>query len=72
MFETYVVLMTELNGSDDLKDMFPGHLLLQTTGVLLQLLQDGVVHILEHQVQLPLPPEHLDKNNFTIQTLSMQ
>ena len=30
-----------------------------TLGVLLQLVEDGVVAELEHQVQLPLPPEHL-------------
>ena len=31
-----------------------------TLGVLLQLVEDGVVAELEHKVQLALPPEHLE------------
>ena len=30
-------------------------------GILLQLVEHGVVAELEHEVQLPLPPEHLDQ-----------
>ena len=40
-------------------DLCEGHG--DTLGVFLQLIEDGVVTKLEHEVQLPLPPEHLDQ-----------
>ena len=57
---TYIVLVTEHDRSDDLKDVFSGDLLRQAAGVLLQLLQDGVVHILEYQVQFTFASKNLN------------
>lgn len=37
------------------------HVLRTAVGVALQLVQDRVFTELEHQVQLPLPPEHLQQ-----------
>ena len=51
--------MAKVDGSQNLKDMFPSCLLIQTTGVLLQLLQYGVVNILKYQVQFSFSPKHL-------------
>ena len=52
--------MTEHYCSDDLKDMFSGDLLRQAAWVLLQLLQDGVVHILKYQVQFTFASKNLN------------
>ena len=52
--------MTEHDCSDDLKDVFSGDLFRQAAGVLLELLQDGVIHILEDQVQFPFAPKNLN------------
>ena len=57
---TYIVLVTEHDRSDDLKDVFSGNLLRQAAGVFLQLLQDGVVHILEYQVQFTFASKNLN------------
>ena len=51
--------MAKVDGSQNLKDMFPSCLLIQTTGVLLQLLQYGVVNILKYQVQFSFSAKHL-------------
>ena len=51
--------MAKVDGSQNLKDMFPRCLLMETTGVLLQLLQYGVVDILKYQVQFSFSPKHL-------------
>ena len=59
-FCTHIILMTEHYGPDDLKDVFSGDLLRQAAGVLLELLQDGVIHILEDQVQFPFAPKNLN------------
>ena len=52
--------MTEHDGSDDLKDVFSGDLLRQAARVLLQLLQDCVIHILEYQVQFTFASKNLN------------
>ena len=59
-FCTHIILMTEHYGPDDLKDVFSGDLLRQAAWVLLQLLQDGVVHILEYQVQFTFASKNLN------------
>ena len=51
--------MAKVDGSQNLKDMFPRCLLMETTGVLLQLLQNGVVDILKYQVQFSFSSKHL-------------
>ena len=53
--------MAELDSSENLEDVAPGLVLLESLGVLLQLLEHGVVNVLEHQVQLASTTKHLDQ-----------
>ena len=51
--------MAKVDGSQNLKDMFSSCLLIKTTWVLFNLLQDSVVYILEYQVQFSFSSKHL-------------
>ena len=56
---TYVVHVAELDAPEYLEDVAAGLVEAEPLGVLLQLLQDGVVDVLEDQEQLAPPPKHL-------------
>ena len=58
---THVVHVAELDAPEDLEDVAAGLVDAQPLGILLQLLQDGMVDVLEHQEQLSPPPKHLDQ-----------
>ena len=53
--------MTELYSPEHLEHVASGLVLLEALGVLLQLLQDGVIHVLKHQVQLAPTTKHFDQ-----------
>ena len=63
--------MAKVDGSQNLKDMFPCSLLIETTGVLLEFLQYGVVNILKYQVQFSFSSEHLQLH-FMIEILTCE
>ena len=58
---THVVHVAELDAPEYLEDVAARLFDAQPLGILLELLQDGVVDVLEDQEQLPPPPKHLDQ-----------
>lgn len=58
---TYVVGMAELDGAQHLEDVAPAGCAAQPARPLLQLVQHGVVHQLEDEVEAPPSPEHLQQ-----------
>ena len=69
---TYVVHVAELDAPEDLEDVAAGLVDAQPLGILLQLLQDGVVDVLEDQKQLAPPPKHLDQVDQVLMAQSLQ
>jgi hypothetical protein len=62
---TYIMRVQIVNRAQDLPnplahDAMDG-VIGQAFGELFQLVQDGVIHVLKHEVQLALAPEHLDQ-----------
>lgn len=53
--------MAEGNAPEHLEDMGSCRTLGQPSVSSLELVEDGVVHVLEHQVQTSLAPEELDE-----------
>ena len=51
--------VAELDGADDLEEKAAGSGLVEPGRVALELVEDRVVHVFEHEVQPPLAPEHL-------------
>ena len=54
----YIVVMAELDAPEHLEDVAAGDVGVEALGVVLQLVQDGVVHKLKDQKQLSLPSEN--------------
>ena len=64
--------MAEVDAPEDLEDVAAGLVEAEPLGVLLELLQDGVVDILEDQEQLAPPPKHLDQVDQVLVAQSLQ
>ena len=60
-FRAYVILVTEFNASEYLKDMTPGSLWRQPLGMIFQLLQNCMIHILKDQIQFPAFTKHFNQ-----------
>ena len=69
---THVVHVAEFDAPEDLEDVAAGLVEAEPLGVLLQLLQDGVVDVLEDQEQLAPPPKHLDQVDQVLVAQSLQ
>ena len=52
--------MTEVDASENLKDVLARRFFTQTTVVFLQFIQNCVVHVLKHQIETAFATEHLD------------
>ena len=60
-FKTHFVGVAELDSPEDLEDESPRVGLREPLGVVLQLLEDGLLDVLEDEEELPALPEHLDQ-----------
>ena len=59
--KTHFVGVAELDSPEDLEDECPRVGLREPLGVVLQLLEDGLLDVLEDEEELPTLPEHLDQ-----------
>jgi len=58
-----IVRVNELQRLEQLEENFPHLCAVESLRVLLQLLEDGPLHVLEHQIKLPAQAKHLEQRD---------